>query len=342
MPTPNTVEEARESLERIQQFDTSSLDRTTDLGTQLSFSEAIDPASKLIRLYKQLPVDILPDLYEKALQEIKSRADGDFSTLNDVIKFSLDEENPSGQNPSHRAQKIVVNIQSSYDRTFQILHPWISYSAQRLTDFRDLEDRARAAVQSISDRTTEIEKELEGKQITAQEILDQVRKTAEEQGVTQQAKYFKEQADSHEKESEKWLKVTVWLIAATLVLAVISGLLHKWSWITNNGDYYSIIQLGITKFLVFGGLSFLVVMTAKTYRANQHNAIVNRHRQNALVTYKALVDAGEHQGTRDIVLAHAADCIFSPQPTGYSKHADDNEPISIPSVSIQPRITSAT
>ena len=44
----------------------------------------------------------------------------------------------------------------------------------------------------------------------------------------------------------------------------------------------------------------------------------NRHRQNALLTYRALVAAaGEHE-TEDIVLAHAAVCIFAPQETGYS------------------------
>ena len=45
---------------------------------------------------------------------------------------------------------------------------------------------------------------------------------------------------------------------------------------------------------------------------------MNRHRQNALLTYRSLVEASGESGTEDIVLAHAASCIFSPQETGFS------------------------
>ena len=54
------------------------------------------------------------------------------------------------------------------------------------------------------------------------------------------------------------------------------------------------------------------------YSTHKHNAVVNRHRQNALLTYRSLVEASGDAGTEDIILAHAASCIFSPQETGFS------------------------
>lgn len=59
-------------------------------------------------------------------------------------------------------------------------------------------------------------------------------------------------------------------------------------------------------------------MAARNYATHKHNAVVNRHRQNALLTYRALVAAAGEKGTEDVVLAHAASCIFSPQDTGFS------------------------
>jgi hypothetical protein len=59
-------------------------------------------------------------------------------------------------------------------------------------------------------------------------------------------------------------------------------------------------------------------MASRNYATHKHNVVVNRHRQNALLTYRSLVEASGEAGTENIVLAHAASCIFSPQETGFS------------------------
>ena len=53
--------------------------------------------------------------------------------------------------------------------------------------------------------------------------------------------------------------------------------------------------------------------------ANKHNEVINRHRENALKTYKALVDAAGADANRDIVLTNASECIFLSQTTGFGK-----------------------
>jgi hypothetical protein len=59
---------------------------------------------------------------------------------------------------------------------------------------------------------------------------------------------------------------------------------------------------------------------ARTALAHRHNAVVNHHRENALLTFNALVAAAADEDNRDIVLTHAASCIFAPQDTGYTRH----------------------
>lgn len=77
-------------------------------------------------------------------------------------------------------------------------------------------------------------------------------------------------------------------------------------------------QLISSKVLIFAVLGYLLLMAARNYATHKHNVVVNRHRQNALLTYRSLVEASDGSGTEDIVLAHAASCIFSPQETGFS------------------------
>lgn len=148
--------------------------------------------------------------------------------------------------------------------------------------------------------------------------MQAVRKVAEEQGVSQQAIYFKNEADNHEKESTVWLKRTVWLTIGLTVYAAVTLFLHQIP-ILAPTNLYETAQLVASKVLIFVTISYFLILSAKNYVAHRHNSVVNRHRQNALATYTALVKAAGEEATRDVVLAKAADCIFSAQSTGFAK-----------------------
>src|SRR5690606_5836175 len=102
-----------------------------------------------------------------------------------------------------------------------------------------------------------------------------------------------------------------------VVFAILSLFLHRFEWIkpSSNAEMFQLIT---SKILIFTVLGYMLIMSARNYTTHKHNAVVNRHRQNALLTYQALVTAAEDTGTQDIVLAHAASCIFSPQETGFA------------------------
>jgi hypothetical protein len=81
------------------------------------------------------------------------------------------------------------------------------------------------------------------------------------------------------------------------------------------------IQIGISKILIFSVIAYMLFLCTKTYAAHQHNAAVNRHRQNSLLSFNALVEAAGSEDKRDIVLSHAAGSIFAPQDTGYVRNS---------------------
>jgi len=54
----------------------------------------------------------------------------------------------------------------------------------------------------------------------------------------------------------------------------------------------------------------MLILASKTFLSHKHNAIVNRHRQNALMTFNALAAATKEDAAKDVILTHARGCIF--------------------------------
>jgi type II secretory pathway pseudopilin PulG len=111
----------------------------------------------------------------------------------------------------------------------------------------------------------------------------------------------------------------------------VTAFAHKWSWLAPTSSYEA-VQLGISKILIFGVIAYMLVLCARNFLSHTHNAIVNKQRQNALMTFKELADAARDEESKDVVLTHAAACIFAPQDTGYGRQAATSAGTSTPSI----------
>jgi hypothetical protein len=305
------IDETTICLERLQNFDAKALPRVDELGSAINFTDAVEPANRLIDLYRQLPVEVLTQLPKQFLILIREQANADHNILTSILRFE-----PGSPKPDRDTK--LNSLKSAYDPAFVKLHPLISYSVRKSTDFGSLEREARSLVQSVSDRASELQEEMEKRKKEADAVLEAVRKVAAEQGVSQQAIYFRNAAESHDIGSQRWLKATVGLAVALGIYAITTIFLHKIALLAPL-NAYDTTQLAVSKILVFLTISFCLILSSRNYLAHRHNAVVNRHRQNALATYEAIVKAVGQEGNRDVVLAKAADCIFSTQPTGYGK-----------------------
>lgn len=312
MSTENPIlKQATESLIRIQEFDVSSLPRKDELGTALNFSDALEPANRLVDLYKQLPVEVLDQIPNTFLQTINQRAEADYNTLNAILKFEAGS-------PKQERDSCLQRLISSYDPAFSELYHFISYSVRKSTDFGRLEREAATTLQTATETANSLQKELEIRKKEADAILAEVRKVAAEQGVSQQAIYFKNEADSHDEASRKWLNTTIGLTVLLTLYAVSTLFLHKLTWLAPSNAYET-TQLAVSKVLVFATISFFLILSSRNYLAHRHNYVVNKHRQNSLATYEAIVKAAGEESNRDVILAKAADCIFSAQATAFGK-----------------------
>ena len=307
------LESAKGSLVRMQEFDVQALPRETELGKSYSFRAAVEPASRLVELFKRLSSAALNDFGRNQLNQIKKQADASFNLLNSVLQFD-----PTQSGAHETQQSLIQNIANSYQDAFNVLHPFIGYSLHKSADFQRLDSEARATLQKIKDDANEITENLDKQKLEAERALEAIRTVAAEQGVTQQAIYFKDEADNNETDAETWRNRTInmaWLLGGYAVLSIF---IHKIPGLTP-ANIFETVQLAVSKMLIFAVISFVLYLSARNFLSNKHNAVVNKHRQNALMTYKALVEAaGEKQQASEAVLVHAAACIYAPQPTGYA------------------------
>jgi len=309
---PELHEETSSSLKRIQQFNVSDLERESELGTSLNFRDATAPATQLVDLYKRLSIKALDDFPDAQLTSIRNNANAHYKLFSQVLEFSPEQQNPPAVRKSY-----IDQIIQSYPAAFQELHPFISYSLHRSADFQRLDTEARSTLQSIEDQAEKVADALAVHESEAKRVLDEIRNVAAEEGVTQQAVHFRTESEHHDDEAEKWREKTInlsWLLG---VYAIATLFLHKIPFLAPQNTYDT-VQLGISKVLVFSVIAYVLFLSARNFLNHKHNAILNKHRQNALMTHKALIEASGDSGVRDAIMLQAASCIFSPQATGYA------------------------
>ena len=141
--------------------------------------------------------------------------------------------------------------------------------------------------------------------------------------VSNEAKRFSEEADAHKKSAFNWLIASVVMAILTGAFALLSHRIFTALGVVASSEHD--LQVLSTKAIVIVALLYLVHFCGRAYVAAKHNETVNRHRANALSTYRLLTESVAEERNRDLVLAAAAGAIFAPQETGFLKHATEND-----------------
>jgi hypothetical protein len=327
------IDETRDALVRVQDFDTGQLVREAELGKKFAMREAVAPAKKVIELFKLIAPTQLEFFPNAQLTTIRDQANAFYSLLEEVETFDVEEASP---NPSDAKDALVDRLEQQFQPVFNILYPLVSFANIRSLDFAKLERDARAATQTAKDSVAAALSEIEAGKQSVETLVGETRALAAEQGVSKQAIHFKTEADNHKKDATDWQRYTIYTAIGLAGYAVASLFIHKIPGLSPDSSYRA-IQIGISKVLIFGVIAYVLILCARNFLSHKHNEIVNRHRQNALATFTALAEATSDAASSDIVLSHAAACIFSPQETGYTKH-DSVHAEGVPALQIIPRV----
>lgn len=224
------------------------------------------------------------------------------------------------QNVSNEERSYLIQeSQDLYSKSFTPVATVIAYWTSKETDVASFQNRADEAVEQITKKNKE-----------AENILKQLQETTQKATIEQEAIHFSEEAQGHKKSSYAWLLASVAIAALTLWFA----------W--DNYSYFrrllsptepqiiatlttaQSIQLGLSKLFLFSFLVGGIIWSGRVYRAHRHNYVVNKHRQNALNTFKTFVGSTQDPQTKNAVLLQATQCIFMPQATGYITQEGDS------------------
>lgn len=300
------------SVESVQNLDPQAVARTEALGRTLDLSPAVPAIRRIVDFFNQIPLADLPDLPESPRNLIKRVADETFQIYQAMMTF-----NPANvQNAAGERESLLNQANGTYSSVFEQLYPIVSYLSSRHKDIGAIERNAQAAVDGALKRVEESTQSLQQSSDEAQRILGEVRRTAAESGVSQQASYFGEQAAKEATLVEQWQSRTYWFAAALGLWALLTFALGFY---VEPKSTYQAVQIAVSKVLIFSTIAFLLFLSARTLMAYRHNEVVNRHRQNALLTFNALADAASSEQTREVVLTHASACIYAPQESGFTK-----------------------
>ena len=306
-------------LSAIQNFDVERIPREAELGTDLNFNVILPVAKKLIGLYKRISAELMEDIPSNLSDKIIDRAKADLNVIEQILHFR-----PTTGSPGNERDRLIQEMKSAYASSFQAIHTIISYGVNIRPDLQTTQDDINEIVQGLKKNSEDIIGELANFRDEAQNIIRDLREIAAEQGVSQQAIYFMEEYDSHIKQSKNWRRGTIVLASVLGLYALASFFMHKIPWILHPETNIQAVQLVSSKILLFAVISYMLFLVSRNFMSHKHNAIVNKHRQNALSTFKALVDAAEGIENKDVILAHASACIFSPQDTGYEKSSGNS------------------
>ena len=217
MANEDRLQKARASLERVQLFDPATLPREAQLGGGDEFSKCRrEPAKQVIDLFRQYPLDFLSNLPNSQLDQLTQSADAFHQQLTEFSAFD-----PKQPDSYARRTQMITNLEGQYQTYFDRLYPLISYGSSRQRDFASMERDFRASMQRAQDKANNLLESLSGQQEDAKRILEEVRKVAAEQGVSQQASYFAEESKSHETQATKWHKWTIWTAVGLGLYAVL-------------------------------------------------------------------------------------------------------------------------
>jgi hypothetical protein len=304
------LDAVNEKLRRVTAINVKDLGRRSELTTTINFEDAIPALEEMFDLVRQLEQRDLARLSVDKFNTITGACDEILKRVEEIRTFDIATQSNAGK----ACKDIIARVKNSYDQVLDQLIIPLAFTATQATDFARIEREAMGFHTRLKEKVEKTEVFIEKKQKEMTAALDAVKAVAAEAGVVSNAQIFEENSGSHSGLAQRWFKGTIAMTAITFVAAV--GLFIE-SFIYQPQGVEAIIQHIIGKLIVLSVLSYGVFWCARNYRAHKHNQTLNKHRANALKTFKAFVSGSSDERIKDAVLLQASQACFLNRPTGY-------------------------
>ncbi len=324
MPTVDernkALEDATKQIAELATIDPKTLARASELSPNINFQDAVPHLEEMLDLCKQLSQRELSRLTSTQLTAITRACTKLSSLIQQVRDFTLNQNTPGDV-----CKRIITEISSAYDDVMNPLLLPLAFTATQATDYAKIEREAKGYHTTMKAEAEALSKFIATARSDAERALVAVKEQAAEAGVSTNAQIFVGDAVKHHELAYTWMKATIWMAGITLLAAI--GFLIA-SFIYRPADLASSMQYVVAKLLVLSTLSFGIFWCARNYKAQKHNETLNKHRANALMTFRAFVEGTGDPRVKDAILLQAAQAAFSGRPTGFDDPEKDSQTIS--------------
>jgi hypothetical protein len=311
-------------IERLIQLNVEKIVREKEFGTKASLKEFEEPFLRLKNLlihFEKVNYSLVPNEPLKGIMEDLTNI---FETIRSTVNY----------NPLEERDKIIRNelfekLSRDYNSLFQKLAPLLAFSSFDNNLFEKKYLEKDVLLNQIIQRVNETDLHIQAAYEQIEKTLENAQAAAGKIVISKYATIFLEEAKEHSDLAKAWLNRSYGFLAAITIFAILAVLMLFNETINNSikeGGNTFLIQLTISKAIILAALFYGLSICTRNYKAHRHNAVVNKHRQNALTTFEVFSEAADSdQTTKNAVLLEATRTIFSSQQTGYLNNESDGE-----------------
>jgi len=313
------IQEAKKLLEELAGQKATALARTEELSRDINFSEAVPFFEEMLDIVKQLNQRSIDRLGFAQINQVVATCTNLNNLIKKVKEFTLNQNTPADV-----CTAIIQEVKNAYDTIMEPLTVPLAFTATQATDYAKIEREAKGYHATMREEADIFKKMLESYKVDAEKALQAVKAQAAEAGVATNAQIFLTDSSNHALTAKNWLTATIWSSAITLVVAIVFVII---SFKYQPPTTASAIQYVVSKLILLSTLSFGIFWCARNYKSSKHNETLNKHRANALMTFRAFVEGSSDQQIKEAILLQAAQAAFVNRPTGYEDQEKESQAI---------------
>jgi len=314
------IEEGKKLLEELASQKATSLARMEELSRDINFSDAVPSFEEMLDIVKQLNQRSIDRLSHNQLNQIIAGCTNLKNLVKKVNDFTLNQNTPADV-----CKAIVEEVKNAYDSVMEPLTVPLAFTATQATDYSKIEREAKGYHATMREEANAFKELMESYKVDGEKALQAVKDQAAEAGVATNAQIFLTDSKDHAKAAKKWLTATIWASIITFVAAVIFVFI---SFKYKPDSTAVAIQYVVSKLILLSTLSFGIFWSARNYKSSKHNETLNKHRANALMTFRAFVEGSGEQQVKEAILLQASQAAFVNRPTGYEGQEKESQTIS--------------
>lgn len=257
-----------------------------------------------------MKADVVPHHFLRVLQGVLNNAE---QALTDINNFRITENNPE-QGRRQRVDRIRGLMES-----FGAAGGVMALLELAGSPYGQMVRRVEQKLSSVTKASADFEKIVEDAKKDIAAAVSAQKVATSKTGVEVHAAQFEREAAELGSAGRRWLWASAGFGLASVVAAVALAID-----VPQTAALGWLIQYSLTKLFVVGALAAGAVWCGSIYRAIRHQVTVNRHRMNALRTFKAFAEAAEATDVRQAILLETTRAIFSATPSGYLHATETN------------------